>query len=164
MHFMAPFDTNKHGEKLHYEIFRVLTRNTGTEVQIKARVSGGMTVSEYFGGFTFKEQSDISLSSIDPDKSIGFLIRNDEKLKENTLAYVQFAMLYTTLYGERRIRVFNQCLQLAKNLNGYFKAADVETLADFTVKREASRAMQRGPKATKEQIINNLVNLLHAYR
>ena len=100
-----------------------------------------MTVSEYFGGFTFKEQSDISLSSIDPDKSIGFLIRNDEKLKENTLAYVQFAMLYTTLYGERRIRVFNQCLQLAKNLNGYFKAADVETLADFTVKREASRVM-----------------------
>lgn len=32
IHFMAPFDANKHGEKLHYEIFRTLTRNTGTEV------------------------------------------------------------------------------------------------------------------------------------
>jgi hypothetical protein len=52
---MSPFDINKHGEKLHYEIFRVLTRITGTDVQIKARVSGGLTVCEYFGGFTFKE-------------------------------------------------------------------------------------------------------------
>lgn len=96
LHFMAPFDVNKHGEKLHYEIFRILTRTSGTEVQIKARVSAGLTVSEYFGGFTFKELPDISLSSIDADKSIGFIIRNDEKLKDNTLAFVQFAMLYTT--------------------------------------------------------------------
>lgn len=49
-------------------------------------------------------------------------------------------------------------------MNGYFKAADVETLADFTIKREASRVMQRGPKAIKENVINNLVNLLHVYR
>jgi hypothetical protein len=48
-------------------------------------------------------------------------------------------MLYTNQWGEQRIRVFNQSLQLAKNLNGYFKAADVETLADFSIKRDASR-------------------------
>jgi protein transport protein SEC24 len=32
LHFMAPFDINKHGEKLHYEIFRTLTRTSATEV------------------------------------------------------------------------------------------------------------------------------------
>lgn len=73
-------------------------------------------------------------------------------------------MLYTNQWGERRIRVFNQSLQLSKNLNGHVKAADVETLADFTIKREASRVFQRGAKATKESIINNLVALLHNYR
>jgi protein transport protein SEC24 len=88
INFMSPFDINKHGEKLHYEIFRVLTRTTGTDVQIKARVSGGLTVAEYFGGFTYKEQPDITISSIDSDKTIGFVIRNDEKLKENSLAFV----------------------------------------------------------------------------
>ena len=95
LHVMCPFDVVKHGEKLHYEIFRTLTRTQGTEVQIKARVSSGLSVAEYFGGFTYKEQADISHSSIDADKCIGFLIRNDEKLKDNTLAFVQFAMLYT---------------------------------------------------------------------
>ena len=32
IHFMAPFDINKHAEKLHYEIFRVLTRVSASEV------------------------------------------------------------------------------------------------------------------------------------
>lgn len=73
-------------------------------------------------------------------------------------------MLYTDQLGERRIRVFNQCLQIAKNLNGYFKAADVETLSNFMIKREASRVMVKGAKVTKESMINNLVTLLHVYR
>ena len=39
LHYMCPFDPIKNGEKLHYDIFRLLTRTQGTEVQIKARVS-----------------------------------------------------------------------------------------------------------------------------
>jgi len=83
LHLMNPFDVTKHGEKLHYDIFRILTRNQGTEVAIKARTSTGLTVTEYFGGFGFKEAADFELSAIDCDKSIGFSIRNDEKLKED---------------------------------------------------------------------------------
>lgn len=105
-----PFDITKHGEKLHYEIFRVLTRPIATEVAIKARTSTGYTVTEYFGGFGLKESTDFELSALDPDKFVGFTIRNDEKLKEDSLAYVQFAMMYNNGWGERRIRVFNMQL------------------------------------------------------
>jgi len=73
-------------------------------------------------------------------------------------------MLYTTQYGERRIRVFNINIPVAKNLNGYFKGADVETLTAFILKKEASRVMVKGAKVTKENVINNLVNLLYVYR
>lgn len=92
------------------------------------------------------------------------MIKNDDKLKENSFGFIQFAMLYTTQFGERRIRVFNINMPVAKNLNGYFKGADVETLSAFTIKREASRIMVKGAKLTKEGVINNLVNLLHVYR
>lgn len=47
--FYQPFDVVKHGEKLYYSIFRVLTRTTGTEVALKARCSTGLTVTEYMG-------------------------------------------------------------------------------------------------------------------
>jgi protein transport protein SEC24 len=88
LHFFNAFNIVKHGEKLHYEIYRNLTRTVGRDVIMKARASAGLSVSEYFGGFTCKETSDIELSSIDADKSICFTIKNDEKLKENTFAHV----------------------------------------------------------------------------
>lgn len=66
--------------------------------------------------------------------------------------------------GERRIRVFNQGLQLVKNLNGYYKAADVETLSQFIIRREATRIMLKGSMPTKQAMINGLVDLLYTYR
>ena len=47
--FYQPFDVSRHGEKLYYSLFRILTRNTVSEVSIKTRVSTGLTVTEYIG-------------------------------------------------------------------------------------------------------------------
>jgi len=123
-------------------------------------------VTEYFGSFGFKEIADFSLAAIDCDKSLGFVVRNDEKLKEdpNTQAFVQFAMMYNTQYGQKRIRVFNYNLLIAKNLNAYYKVTDQETLSAFMIKHELSRVFLRGAKSTRELLTNNLVNMLHAYR
>jgi protein transport protein SEC24 len=90
LHLFSPYDPIRHGEKVHYEIFRILTRPQATEIAIKARVSTGLTVTEYFGSFGFKEVADFELSAFDCDKSLGFIIRNDEKLKEdpNAQAFV----------------------------------------------------------------------------
>ena len=108
---------------------------------IKARTSTGLTVTEYFGSFGFKETADFELSAFDSDKSIGFLVRCDEKLKDDPTyqAFVQFAIMYCTFQGEKRIRVFNYSLTVAKTLNAYYKAADQETLAQFMIKHELSR-------------------------
>lgn len=83
-----PFDATKHGEKLHYEIFRVLTRTQGSEVSIKARTSTGYSVIEYFGGFGVKEIVDFELAAFDSDKFVGFVLRCDEKQDEKAMCYV----------------------------------------------------------------------------
>ena len=73
---------------MHYDIFRTLTRAQGSEVIIKARTSTGFSITEYFGGFVYKETVDFELSAIDADKTISFVLRNDEKMKEDKLACV----------------------------------------------------------------------------
>lgn len=73
-------------------------------------------------------------------------------------------MLYTTIWGERRIRVFNMNLQIVKTLNGYFKTADVETLSQFIIRREATKIMVKGSVNSKQSLINGLVDLLFTYR
>ena len=51
LYLYADFDVVKHGEKLYYNLFRNLTRVTGTDCMLKVRVSTGLTVSEYFSSF-----------------------------------------------------------------------------------------------------------------
>jgi len=73
-------------------------------------------------------------------------------------------MIYSTPFGERRIRVFNHSIPVTANLSNYYKAADSETLAHFIVKRDLSKLMAKGTKVVREAFINNLVQLLHHYR
>ncbi len=164
MYYWNPFDIAKHGEKIHYDLFRLLTRTQGSEAVIKVRTSRGFSVTEYFGSFLTKELVDFELSGIDSDKTISFTLRNDERMKEGEQVYLQFAMLYTNHFGERRIRIFNMNLVVCKNLNAYFKSSDVEGLTELVIKRELGRQFERGAKTTREAMINNLVTLLYNYR
>lgn len=74
----SDFDVTRHGEKLYYDIFRSLTRVSGTDCMMKVRVSTGLTVTEYFGQFGSYQQSEFGLASIDQDKVFSVMIRSDQ--------------------------------------------------------------------------------------
>ena len=101
---------NRHGEKLHFDIFRDLTRNTVYDVSMKARVSMGLSITSYLGGFGESTENTVEQSCIDADKTIGFTIKQDVKMNVGSRAYIQFAILFTTAARERKIRVFNYAL------------------------------------------------------
>jgi protein transport protein SEC24 len=48
--FYQNFDVVKHGDELYFQMFRALTRPVVTDVELKARCSTGLTVTEYIGG------------------------------------------------------------------------------------------------------------------
>jgi hypothetical protein len=77
----------KHGEKLYYSIYRILTRVTGTEISIKARCSTGLTVTEYISSKLSSQTAEIHQAWIDQDKVISCVLRNDEKLVEDSFVY-----------------------------------------------------------------------------
>jgi hypothetical protein len=73
-------------------------------------------------------------------------------------------MLYSNIYGERRIRVFNQSFQVVKSLNQYFKSTVVESYAQYLLRQKLARLDKKGPKNIREELINKLVDLLVNYR
>jgi protein transport protein SEC24 len=162
--YFSKFDAASHGEKLYYELFRNISKAKAMDVQIKARCSKGLSIIEYFGGFGAFETTEFAISSFDADKSFGFTLRNDETFDENRTVYIQIAMLYYDMYGERRIRVFNHSFQVVKSLNTYFKATVVESYAQYFLRQKLARIEQKGAKNIREEIINKLVDLLVAYR
>jgi protein transport protein SEC24 len=93
--FYQPFDVNKHGEKLYYSLFRILTRPTGSEVAVKARCSTGLSVTQYLGSHINYQLADFVVAQTDSDKTFTMLLRNDEKLGADRVMHLQFAMLYT---------------------------------------------------------------------
>jgi protein transport protein SEC24 len=62
-------------------------------------------------------------------------------------------MLYTNVLGQRRIRVFNQSFNIATNVGAYFKAANVETLAQFMLRQNLSQIERLGAKKVKENVV-----------
>ena len=102
IYYYPQFNSAEYGEKLHFDLFRDMTRNTVYDISMRARCSTGLTVSSYVGGFGEITDPTVDISVMDADKTIGFLIRQDSKLKPNTQAYLQFAVLFTTIAGEEK--------------------------------------------------------------
>ena len=107
--------TGRYGEKLHFDIFRDLTRSTVYDISFKARCSIGLTVTKYLGGFGEVAENTVQLSVLDADQTIAFTLKQDVKLKLDSVAYIQFAILFTTGAGERKIRVFNYTLNITES-------------------------------------------------
>ena len=50
---------------------------------------------------------DVELAALDADKGIAIELKHDDKLDESAGAAVQIALLYTSVFGERRLRIHN---------------------------------------------------------
>lgn len=110
--------------------------------------------------------TDVEMSSVDSDKAILVELEHEDDLPtEGQDVYIQVALLYTTLRGQRCVRVHNLALQVAPLLSNVFRYADLEaTCALF--QRQASRWMheKKNTVKTREQLIDNCVNVLFNYR
>ena len=164
LYYYQKYQARTDGERLHYDLFRVLTRNTAYDVSIRCRCSTGLSVCEYYGSFVKRNTIDFDLPSFDADKSLGILLRHEGKLKEGQFATVQLAMLYTSVYGERRIRVLNLQLSVVGNIQTLYKSLDVEGVLSLMTKRELARSGTATSVGIKESLIATTVNILYGYR
>ena len=128
------FDINLDGEKLYYTLFRILTRNQGTQVVMRARVSNGLTIQDYIGKFKRRGPIEMEAAAIDADKSILVVLKHDEKLTEDKQYFLQCAMLYTNMQKERVIRVSNGVMRTTRNIGGIFKGSDLDAIANTLLK------------------------------
>ena len=68
-----------------------------------------------------------NILQVDCDKSIMVTLKHDDKLTDGTECSFQCALLYTTVYGQRRIRVSTLSLPCTSMLSNLFRSADLDT-------------------------------------
>uniref|UniRef100_A0A0E0RGN9 Zinc finger Sec23/Sec24-type domain-containing protein n=1 Tax=Oryza rufipogon TaxID=4529 RepID=A0A0E0RGN9_ORYRU len=130
-----PFSALSDPAKLFNDLRWNISRPQGFEAVMRVRCSQGLQVQDYSGNFCRRVPTDIDLPAIDSDKTIMVTFKHDDKLQENSECAFQCALLYTTVYGQRRIRVINLSLSCTNVLSNLFRYADLETQFTYVVKQ-----------------------------
>jgi protein transport protein SEC24 len=98
IYYYPQYDPIVNGGELHYGLFRNLTRTYAYDSIMTLRLSNGLTLFDYCTGQGKVSVRDLDISSIDSDKSLAIYFKHEDKIATNE-AYMQYAILYTNVYG-----------------------------------------------------------------
>ncbi len=141
---------------------------------MKARCSLGLSIHKYLGGFGEMLDSPVLLSVLDADKTVAFTLRQDSRLKPDAPAYIQFAILFTTPRGERRVRVFNYALGVteqpstdrfpAQCIGQMYSSIDMDAVLDLEAKQHVQTIQRSSVNNTRNMLCQTAINILSHYR
>ena len=89
---------------IHMDAMTDVHPRQGWEAVGRLRVSEGLVVEKYMGPHYRRTMTDLDMATVNADTSVLIQLRHSDKLPDNHEAYLQFALLYSTPEGHRRIR------------------------------------------------------------
>uniref|UniRef100_A0A2N9EU74 Sec23/Sec24 trunk domain-containing protein n=1 Tax=Fagus sylvatica TaxID=28930 RepID=A0A2N9EU74_FAGSY len=149
VYYYYPFSALSDPVKLYNDLRWNVTRPQGFEAVMRVRCSQGIQVQEYHGNFCKRIPTDVDLPGIDCDKTIMVTLKHDDKLQDGSECSFQCALLYTTVYGQRRIRVTTLSLPCTNMLSNLFRSADLDTQFACFLKQVTSSGQLILPEALK---------------
>ncbi|KZV15101.1 protein transport protein Sec24-like [Dorcoceras hygrometricum] len=164
VYYYYPFSALSDPAKLYNDLRWNVTRPQGFEAVMRVRCSQGIQVQEYSGNFCKRIPTDVDLPAIDCDKAIMVTLKHDDKLQEGTECAFQCALLYTTVYGQRRIRVSTLSLPCTSILSNLFRSADLDAQFSCILKQAANEIPLAPLAQVRDQATSVCVNILCSYR
>eukprot|EP00921_Rhytidocystis_pertsovi_P012141 GHVQ01019654.1.p1 GENE.GHVQ01019654.1~~GHVQ01019654.1.p1 ORF type:complete len:681 (+),score=54.96 GHVQ01019654.1:1136-3178(+) len=143
LHYYGQFNAHTHGDKLSSELVHTLTRETGWEAVMRFRISRGWRITNWYGHFFFRGADLLVVPSCHADQAFAITLEMEENVVQESLAYLQSALLYTNSDGERRIRVHTFCLPVTQHFSEIGNSMDVQVTAVIL----AQQAMQTSIKS-----------------
>lgn len=164
LYYFPGFKPEIDGERVYFTLTRILTRPQCTQISMRARCSNGLSIDYYIGKYKRKGPVEMELACLDSDKSIGIMIKYDEKLTEGQDYYVQCAMLYTNVLGEKIIRICNGKLFATRSIPNILKAADVDAISNIMLRTSAHNLYEQPLNSIRENWHSSIIKLLIAHR
>ncbi|GLJ22020.1 hypothetical protein SUGI_0412500 [Cryptomeria japonica] len=164
VYYYYPFSAVADSAKLYNDLRWNITRPQGFEAVMRVRCSQGLQVQDYFGNFCKRIPTDVDLAGIDCDKTIMVTFKHDDKFQEGSECCFQCAVLYTTVYGERRIRVTTLSLPCTSVLSNLFRGADLDAQFTYFLKQAGNEIPTTPLKQVRDQMTELCISILHTYR
>lgn len=78
--------------------------------------------------------TDVEMCAVDSNQAISVEIKHDDKLNEQEGAFVQVAVLFTSVSGQRRLRIHNLALNCCTQLADLFRNCELDTFINYMSK------------------------------
>ncbi|KAJ4717142.1 Protein transport protein Sec24-like [Melia azedarach] len=164
VYYYYPFSVLHHSPKLYNDLRWNITRPQGFEATMRVRCSEGLQIQECWGNFFQCSPTEVDLPGIDCDKSIMVSLKVKDKFLEGSECAFQSALLYTTIDGQRRIRVSTLSLPCTNAIMDLFLSADLDAQLTYFLKLAANEISARPTVKVRLQLTNFCINIAHSYR
>lgn len=149
--------------KFAHELGEVLAQKIGLEAVIRVRASRGLRMKAFHGNFFIRSTDLLSLPAVPIDQSYAIEVELEDNITA-PFVVMQTAVLHTTCFGERRIRVVTLALPVTDNLTNLFASADQTAIVTLLSCKAVEKTMQSKLEDAREYITKSLVEMLSAFK
>ncbi|KAJ1916736.1 COPII subunit [Mycoemilia scoparia] len=149
--------------KFKGEFSQLLSNQVGLEAVLRVRASNGLSTKAYYGNFFLRSMDLLALPNVTPNHCYAIDLSIDETLTA-PVVYFQTALLYTTCYGERRIRVSTLSVPTTENIHTVFQHADQVAISALLAKKATDRALSTKLEDAREAVQFKCVEILGAFK
>ncbi|KAK4303748.1 hypothetical protein Pmani_024259 [Petrolisthes manimaculis] len=140
------FRAQKDGFRFLNDLKDNVGRNIVFDAVMRVRTSYELRPGTFFGNLSLTEDSDkVSFATLDSSKTIAVELHHAVKKIERDVVYVQVACLFTSCGGQRRLRIFNLTLSVAKEMNEVYNNCDLDTMMNYLSKESIVRILETSP-------------------
>jgi protein transport protein SEC24 len=158
------FSIENDGERLLDELKRSFQRTTVFDALMRVRTSAGIRPIDFLGNFYMTNATEMIFGTIDSDKSVSVELKHDDKLPVESNTYIQAALLYTSISGQRRLRILTLALTVTSSYTSLYPACDLDAIMNYITKVAIRSVTMSTPKSIRDNIITQAANMLACYR
>nr|XP_028598836.1 protein transport protein Sec24D [Podarcis muralis]XP_028598837.1 protein transport protein Sec24D [Podarcis muralis]XP_028598838.1 protein transport protein Sec24D [Podarcis muralis] len=146
------------------DLRKSIEKKMGFDAIMRVRTSTGFRATDFLGAVYMNNTTDVEMAAVDCDKAVTVEFKHDDKLNEDNGALIQCAVLYTSMSGQRRLRVHNIGLNCSSQLAEVYKSCETDALINFFVKTAYKAIISQPLKTVREILVNQTARMLACYR
>ncbi|RIA95284.1 Sec23/Sec24 trunk domain-containing protein [Glomus cerebriforme] len=149
--------------KFAHEFAEFLASPIALEAVMRVRASKGIRMTAFHGNFFVRQTDLLALPNVSRDHSYTIEVGIEENITTPTVCF-QTAVLHTTCFGERRIRVLTLALPVTNSISELFASADQIAITTLLANKAVERSLSSKLEDARDALTNKMIDILGVYK